>query len=116
MAVLLADRTLGVRRHSTSGVDGHGARTGVSWGALQGPWPGRAEQGPDEAMHAPGGRAWVIGVDDRAWPITQGDMIVDTVSGEQWLVTSADLLRNTADPSVDYIRVQAHTRDGGTYP
>jgi hypothetical protein len=119
VSVLLADRTLGLRRQSSSGADGHGDRIGRTWGALEGPHPGRAEEQPDTVMHGTGGRTWVIALDDRLWPVTQGDMIVDADSGVNWLVTSADLLRNNADPSVDYVRVEAHTlasASGGTIP
>lgn len=81
-----------------------------SWGATVGPWPGRVSQGPDAPIGQPGGRTWVLALDPAAWPLLQGDLVVDVGSGEQWLVTSADLLNNNADSAIDYIRVEAHTR------
>lgn len=116
MAVLLANRSLGVRSRTT-GTDAHGYRSGPSWGSLRGPWPGRAEQGPDAPIDQPGGRTWVLAVDPRAWPVYQGDLVEDPVTGMGWLVISADLLANNADDSINYIRVEAHGRiSAETYP
>ncbi|MEW9530766.1 hypothetical protein [Microbispora sp. NPDC049125] len=117
MAVLLADRALGVRRRGPANLDAHGDRVGGAWGPVTGPWPGRAAEGPDVPPGQIGGRAWVLAVDPRAWPIAQNDLVVDTGSGQEWLVTSADLLTNTADPTVTYIRVTGHLRTAaGTRP
>lgn len=116
MAVLVANRSLGLRRRTAAGVDGHGDPVGFTWGAMAGPWPGRAEELPDAEMGGVGGRTWVLALDPAAWPVQQGDMAVDPATSQEWLVTSADLLRNNADPSVDYIRVEAHARVGGTRP
>jgi hypothetical protein len=116
MAVLLPDRTLGVRRRAAGSVDAHGDRPGGGWAAVAGPWPGRAAEGPDVPVGQAGGRAWVLAMDPRAWPVSQGDLAVDPVAAVEWLVTSADLLVNNASPEVDYIRVEAHLRTTGTRP
>lgn len=114
MGVLLADRRLGVRRRAAGVADAHGYVSGGSWGPLAGPWAGRAEEGPDAAqMGATGGRRWVLAVDPAAWPLTQGDLVVDVDAGQQWLVVTADLRANAADSAVDYVRVEAHIRTGG---
>lgn len=113
MAVLLPNRWLGVRRALPEAVDAHGDRSGRSWGTIVGPWPGRAEEGADVAeMDATGGRTWVLAVDPAAWPVYQGDLIVEPSSGASWLVLTADLLTNNAASDIDYIRVEAHARTG----
>ena len=114
MAVLLPDRSLGVRPRATT-VDAHGHRSASSWGALRGPWPGRAAQGPDAPPERTGGRTWVLALDPAAWPVYQGDLVEEPGSA-QWLVLSADLLNNNADSAIDYIRVEAHTYTAGTAP
>lgn len=111
MSVLLADRRLGVRTSVTT-TDSHGHSSASSWGALRGPWPGRAAQGPDVPVGLPQGRTWVLALDAAAWPVRQGDLVEDLDDGSRWLVTSADLLTNNADPAIDYVRVEAHTRTG----
>lgn len=116
MAVLLPDRLLGVRPKVLT-VDAHGYSSGSSWGALKGPWPGRAEQRPDVPVGQPGGRTWVLALDPAAWPVLQGDLIADSGDGSRWLVTSADLLTNNADGAIDYVRIEAHTyATAGTAP
>lgn len=117
MTVLLPERALGVRTQAVV-TDTHGHRLSGSWGALRGPWPGRAEQGADVApLRGPGGRTWVLALDPRAWPVRPGDLVEDPGSGERWLVTSADLLTHNADPAIDYVRVEAHTHTAsGTLP
>lgn len=117
MTVLLADRWLGVRRRATGPLDPHGDAYRGGWGSLQGPHPGRAAEGPDVPEGQPQGRTWRIALDPRLWPVAQGDLVADPGSGEQWLVTSADLLTNNAAPDVDYIAVEAHLRTPtGTRP
>lgn len=118
MSVLLPDRSLGVRRRLPGGVDAHGDRVAAGWGPLVGPWPGRASEGADAAeMYGAGGRTWVLAVDPAGWPLGQGDLVVDPGSRQEWLVTSADLAVNNADPAIDYIRVEAHLHAGaGTAP
>lgn len=113
MAVLLPNRSLGVRRAVTAALDAHGDRSAPSWGAMAGPWAGRAEEEPDAAeMGATGGRTWVLALDPAAWPLTQGDLVAEPATGATWLVITADLLANNADPAIDYIRVEAHARTG----
>lgn len=118
MSVLLTDRQLGVRR-ATTATDGHGSTYPTGWGTLAGPWPGRAAEGPDVPAGQTAGRTWVLAVDPAGWPLDQGDLVVELQQGAtvaEWLVTSADILTNNADPSVDYIRVEAHLRTTGTRP
>lgn len=112
MAVLLADRFLGVRRQTLPVADAHGDLPGGAWAALSGPWPGRAEEGDDVPAGEIGGRVWLMGVDPRGWPVRRGDLIVDPGEGMEWLVTTARLICNNADPVVDYVRVEAHLREG----
>lgn len=115
MAVLLANRSLGVRHRAAGAPDAHGEPQAASWAAMGGPWPGRAEEGPDVAeMGAAGGRTWVLAVDPAAWPLHQGDLVVEPSTGATWLVTTADLLTNNASPDIDYIRVEAHARTGAS--
>jgi hypothetical protein len=81
---------------------------------MKGPYPARAEERPDVAeMGGIGGRAWVIALDPRLWPVRQGDMVVEPSTGAQWLVVTADLLANNASPDIDYVRVEAHMRTAG---
>lgn len=63
-------------------------------------------------MGATGGRTWVLALDPSAWPVVQGDLVVEPSTGASWLVVSADLLTNNAAPDIDYIRVEAHARAG----
>lgn len=113
MAVLLPDRSLGVRRATAAARDAHGGRSAPSWGAVAGPWPGRAEEGADAAeMGATGGRTWVLALDPAAWPLTQGDQVVQPSTGAVWLVITADLITNNAADDIDYVRVEAHARVG----
>lgn len=114
MAVLLTDRRLGVRRQTVPAPDAHGDLPGGAWGPLIGPWPGRGEEGDDVPAGGIGGRVWLMGVDPQGWPVRRGDLIVDPDTGEEWLVTTARLIRNNADPVVDYVRVEAHLREGGS--
>ncbi len=113
MAVLLPNCHLGVRRRAAGTVGTHGDQTGFSWGVPVGPWPGRAEEGPDTPVGQTGDRTWVLAVDPAGWPVLQGDLIADPAHGREWLVTSADLLTNGADPAIDYVRVEAHLRTSG---
>ncbi len=117
MAVLLSDCRLGVRHGAPMTTDGHGDRSEPLWGALKGPWPGRASQGPDVPVGQPGGRTWVLAVDPAAWPMLQGDLVYDPDGRREWLTLSADLLTNNADPAIDYSRVEAHARTiASTFP
>lgn len=63
-------------------------------------------------MAATGGRAWVLALDPAAWPLYQGDLVVESSTGASWLVLTADLLTNNAAPDIDYVRVEAHARSG----
>lgn len=117
MAVLLPDRRLGLRRRTAAGVGAHGEQRGYTYGPLLGPWPGRAEEHGDVPAGEIGGRTWVLALDPAAWPVQQGDRVVDPALGVEWVVTSADLQVNNADHRLDYVRVEAHARQaGGTRP
>jgi hypothetical protein len=63
-------------------------------------------------MAATGGRTWVLALDPAAWPLYQGDLVVEPSAGASWLVITADLLTNNAAPDIDYVRVEAHARVG----
>ena len=113
MTVLLANRRLGVRRRTEGGRGPHGDRLAGALGSLAGPWPGRAEEAGDVPAGQVGGRTWELGVDVAAWPLKPQDLVVDVDTGQEWLVTSADLLVNNADPAVDYVLVRAHLHEVG---
>lgn len=121
MAVLLADRVLGVRAQQAGARDAHGDVFPAGWGPLRGPWPGRAREGPDTPRGQESDRTWRLAVDPAAWPLYQGDLVVqvagDGTETAAFLVTSADLITHSVDPAVDYIRVEAnrHT-EAGTSP
>jgi hypothetical protein len=104
MAVLMADRSLSVRHRSPGTLDSHGDVVGGAWGAVQGPWPGRAHEGPNGA--------WTLAVDEAAWPVLAGDIIVQPDNGRQWIATTAQLMQNNLDSSVNYVRVDALERVG----
>uniref|UniRef100_UPI003F4961BB hypothetical protein n=1 Tax=Nonomuraea sp. CA-251285 TaxID=3240002 RepID=UPI003F4961BB len=110
MTVLLANRRLSVRRRAPGGRGPHGDTVVGALGPLTGPWPGRAEEAADVPAGQVGGRTWELGVDVAAWPLAPQDIVVDADSGQEWLITSADLLVNNADPAVDYVLVRAHLR------
>jgi hypothetical protein len=54
----------------------------------------------------------VLALDPAAWPLYQGDLVVEPSAGASWLVVTADLLTNNAAPDIDYVRVEAHARVG----
>lgn len=119
MAVQLADRRLGVRHQLPAARDAHGDTVPGGLGPLQGPWPGRADEGGDAPHGQTPTRTWLLGVDVQAWPLLQNDVVVDADSGEEWLVVSANLhtLPAGIDPAVNYVRVEAHLQTGaGTNP
>jgi hypothetical protein len=116
VVVWLANRRLGIRHAVPGPVAGHGDRP-PEWGAVAGPWPGRAEEGGDVALDEVGGRVWVLALDPAAWPVQQRDLVVDADSGQEWLVTWADLRTNNVASDADYVRVEAHARtQSGTRP
>lgn len=105
MAVLLTNTQLGVRRQAVAGVDEHGAPLPAAWGLAEGPWPGRTEERADGS--------WRLGVDPAGWPLAERDLVVEPATGREWLVVSADLRTNNADPAVDWVAVSAYERTAG---
>lgn len=104
MAVILPDCALTVARmgptaHDPSGYPIPATRT-PGGPAL----PGRKKERPDHS--------WVLAVDPSMWPVKEGDLIQEPATGAEWLVVSADLLTNSADPAVDYVRVEGEIRVG----
>lgn len=103
MGVLLVNTALGVRRLRSRQRDGHGwPQPGPGWEDPVGPWPGRTAEDTDGS--------WLLGLDPRGWPLAGGDLVIEPDTGREWLVLTADLLRNNLDPTVDYVRVTAHER------
>lgn len=108
MSVLLPNTTLGVRRRGTATQDALGDDVPGVPGPVEGPWPGRATEGAD-------GR-WSLAVDPTAWPVRQHDVITEP-GGRAWAVDTAQLITNSYDPSVDWVRVTGlQTVAGGTEP
>ena len=56
--------------------------------------------------------SWMLALDPSMWPVEEGDRVVEPSTGAEWLIVSADLLTNTADPAVDYVRCEAEARVG----
>lgn len=113
MTVLMANRML-ARRARIAGTDAHGDKTAAGF-ADPGPgYPGIATIGGDVAEYQPGGRTWTLAVHPALWPLEQQDLIVDVDSGEMWEVTSAQNIKHTLMPLLNYVEVQAHsyTADG----
>ncbi|MFI6447812.1 hypothetical protein [Kitasatospora sp. NPDC050543] len=109
MAVLLADRQLGVRTRGTPVLDAYGDETTGPPGALRGPWPGRAQPHTDDT--------WLLAVDPRAGLLLVGDIVAEPATGASWTVLTADELRNAEDPELTYVRVTARPRAAdGTRP
>ncbi|WP_406205295.1 hypothetical protein OH807_30600 [Kitasatospora sp. NBC_01560] len=109
MAVLLADRQLGVRTRGVPVLDAYGDEMTGPPGDLRGPWPGRAQP------HSDG--TWLLAVDPRAGALLVGDIVVEPATGAEWTVLVADQLQNAQDPGVSYVRVTARPRAAaGTRP
>jgi hypothetical protein len=100
---------LGLRRQGELVYDSHGFPVRNTVGPLVGRWPGRTRERGD------GG--WSIALDLAAWPVRQHDVVVDTGSGREWVVLTADPIKNNIDPACDYIRIDAReVVAGGTEP
>ncbi len=102
MAVLLADRQLGVRTRGVPVLDSHGAEVTGPLGPLRGPWPGRAVPQPDGTWH--------LALDVQAGTLLVGDVVVEPSTGTEWTVLAADQLANTDDPALAYVRIKARAR------
>jgi len=108
VSVLIPNARLGVRARGTGGRDAHGARLPVGWGPMSALMPGLVKE--DASGQA------VLGLDPSLWPVRVEDLVV-SADGAGWLVRSADLLQNAADPTVDWVRITALPRTpGGTSP
>ncbi len=106
MTVLLPNTRLGVRRSIEGAQDAYGYRPRAGLADLTAVGDGHAEEQAD-------GR-WRLRVPPGCWPVREGDVIAEP-GGRSWTVVTADLLRHSIDPSVDYVRVEAfERRDGGT--
>lgn len=117
MAVQIADRRLGARRRQAGGRGAHGDRLKGGWGPTRGPYPGWGMESGDVPAGQTGGRSWVLALDPKLWPVYKDDQVVDADSGQEWLVTSADLMTNSVDPAADFISIKAHLQvDGHTAP
>ena len=104
MGVLMSDRWLGVIRRDEGPMDSDGDTPVEGRGPLLGPWPGRAREEQDGT--------WTIAVDAAAWPMEPRDLVIEPSTGTEWYVTTCQLLRNTLDPVVDYVRITAMVREG----
>lgn len=106
MSVLLPDSMLAVERQPQVAYDPGGYPIPGARAAVTDALPGRALERPDHS--------WVLALDPALWPVVEGDHVLDLVGGRSWLVVSADLLQNTIDPTVDYIRCEAEIRVGSS--
>lgn len=107
MSVIMANRMLALQPRVAT-ADAHGDMVPAGFGPQTAAYPGIANVGPDVPLYQMGGRTWTLDVDPALWPVGQQDMIVDAVTGEQWQVTSADLIQHTLMPLLDHVRITAH--------
>ena len=108
MPVLIDNATATIRRRVEGAENAHGERVAEGWGAGLAMLPAFIQERGD------GG--FTIGLDDSLWPVRVGDLVVDG-EGKTYLVQTTALLRNAADPTVDWIRTTALYHDGdGTDP
>lgn len=108
MSVLIPNTRLGLRRRVEGDENSHGEETSPGYGSVVGLYDGLAKEGADGV--------WVLGLDPALMPVRQYDLVIG-MGGESWVVNSAAVLRNAADPTVDWVRCQAARRSvGGTEP
>jgi hypothetical protein len=110
VVVLLDNCLLGVRHQSISAArDDYGDRRVLGWGPADGgTMPGRRNEQSDGL--------WALAVDPSLWPVRQNDLVIST-DGATWLVDTSDLVQNSYDDYVNYIRLTARLRSkGGTEP
>lgn len=106
MVVLINDRMLATRAR-TFAEDSHGDKVATGFGPASDAYPGLAQIGPDTPLGQPGDRPWVLDLDPALDPVSQQDLVVDVNSGEQWNVTSAQLITNAWFSQLNHIRVEA---------
>lgn len=110
MVVLMDNCILGVRRRKVAeGRDSYGDRVASGWGPVTGGvLPGRRNEQADGM--------WALAVDPSLWPVRQDDLVIST-DGATWLVATSDLIQNSEDDYVNYVRLSARLRSqGGTEP
>jgi hypothetical protein len=117
MSVLFANTSLSVQTYDRNlpEFDSHGQLYFATLEAPRGPWPGSVrppgrtladEQGPQ-----------LLQLDPAAWPLLPRDLVIEPSTGDSWTVVTSQLMTNDLDPSVNYVRVQAHPRsEAGTLP
>lgn len=99
---------LGLRRRVEGVLNAHGERTSGGWGPLSTLEPGLASEQADSS--------WRLGLDPALWPVRQKDLIVSE-DGQSWLVDTSDLLTNSFDSTVNWVRCTASARrNGSTLP
>ncbi|HEY1668521.1 MAG TPA: hypothetical protein VGG54_22750 [Trebonia sp.] len=113
MVVIMANRQLAVRARIVRN-DSHGDRVAAGFGDPGQAYPGLAQEQGDTPLGTPGDRTWVLDLDPAVWPVAQQDMVVDTVSGQQWNVTSAQLMTNVLMPFINHVRCEARLYAGGS--
>lgn len=113
MSVLLPNTWLAVRRQGELVEDSHGDRVPGDWAEPTQHYIGRAQ---GEGANLQGGNdAARLGLDPALWPVLPKDIVVETtkdgtLTGRQWTVRTADLLKHSEDNSVDWVRVIGHLR------
>lgn len=107
--MILPNATLTVRRIvDNPGTNAHGERVPAQWGMIEAFYPGRTKERAD------GG--WALGVDPHLWPVRAGDLVISD-DGRSWLTRTSNLITNSYDSTVDWVRVDAlHRGNGGTEP
>lgn len=103
MSVLIVNAMIGIRRRDFT-IDAHGTLVPGPEGPVETPMPGLTRERGD------GG--WTLSVDEALWPVRENDVLIDVGTGREWLVLTADHLRNELDCLVNYVRCDARERQG----
>ena len=100
MAVVLTDGLYWVRKRAHEYTrDAHGIPVAPAPGQAIGPWPGAATEQTTEG-------SYTLRLDPAAWPL-RADDLVDGPDGKTYLIETAVLRVNEADPAVDYVQIVA---------